>query len=203
MMSLKRFLLIYFLILLVTFLLVVLLPITFEPDQEPLRVDLRNLTAHIEDFSDMKIRTIGTVKSHWSYLQYEGFWLATDKQDSSAIPVAIRSAELSVPSENASIAVSGTIEYYEFEGGFFYLNASSWNSAEDVVIGTGTVIFCNFEGGFYGIVSDNGTHYDTHDLSKKFQVDGLRVRFEIKILRIACIHQWGISASIRHIKKLD
>jgi len=203
-MSLKRFLLVYSLFLLVTFLLVALLPRTFEPDQEPLRVDLRDLTAHIEDFSDMEIRTIGTVKSHWSYLQYEGFWLATDKQDSGTIPIAVRSAELSVLSENTSIAVSGTIEYYEFERGFFYLNATSWDSAEDIVIGTGTIKFLNIEGGFYGIVSDNGTHYDTHDLRKKFQVDGLRVRFEVKILRdVACIHQWGYLASMRHIEKLD
>ncbi len=202
-MSLKRFFLVYFLVLFVTLLLVAPLLKIFEPDQEPLRVDLRDLTANTEDFSDMEIRTKGTVKSYWSYHKYEGFWLVADKQDSGAIPVAVRSTKLSVPSENTSIAVSGTIEYCEFERGFFYLNASSWDIAEDIVIGTGTIIFLDFEGGFYGIFSDDGEHYDPISLSREFEVDGLRVRFEVKILHdVGSVRAWGYVVSIRHIEKL-
>lgn len=202
-MKFKRFLLVYFLVLLATFFLVTLLPKTFEPDQEHF-VDLGVLSAHIEDFSGMKIRTIGTVKSYSSYYQYEDFWLVADEQDSGAIPVVVRSAGLSVPSENASIEVLGTIEYCGLEGGFFYLNAGSWVDDENIVYGTGTIKFLDFEGGFYGIVSDDGEHYDPVNLDKKFCVDGLRVRFEVRILQdVASVHMWGKVVSIRHIEKLE
>jgi len=36
----------------------------------------------------------------------------------------------------------------------------------NIVSGTGTVIFLDFEGGFYGILSDDGEHYDPVNLSK-------------------------------------
>lgn len=189
---------------LVTFLLVVLLPKPFEPNQEHLKVDLVDLSANIEDFQDLEIRTRGTVKFHVSFYQYEDFWLAPNTQSCYGIPVVVRNAGLSVPFENASIEVWGTIKYCGLEGGFFYLDATSWEYAENIVSGTGTIGFLNFEGGFYGIVSDDGEHYDPVNLSREFQVDGLRVRFEVKVLQgVGSIHMWGKVVSILHIERLQ
>lgn len=63
----------------------------------------------------------------------------------------------------------------------------------DIVSGTGTVRFLSFEGGFYGIVADDGNHYDpSAALRKEFQVDGLRVFFEARILHnMLSFHMWG------------
>ncbi len=78
------------------------------------------------------------------------------------------------------------------------------SSQENIVSGMGTVIFLDFEGGFYGIVSDDGEHYDPVNLSQEFQVDGLRVHFEATILEdVVSIHMWGRLVSIRHIEKLN
>ncbi len=201
-MKFERFLLAYFLVLLATLFLVALLPKPFEPDQERF-VDLEDLLAHIEDFSGGKIRTIGTVRYCSSFFQYEDFWLVADEQDSGAIPVVVK-AELTVPSENASVEVSGTIEYTGFGEGFFYFDSSSWIPAENIVYGRGTVTFLDFEGGFYGIVSDDGEAYDPRNLDREFQVDGLRVFFEATILRkTGNVHGWGKVVSIRYIEKLE
>ena len=82
------------------------------------------------------------------------------------------------------------------------LSPIAFKSDQNIVSGTGTIIFLDFEGGFYGILSDGGEHYDPVNLSKEFQVDGLRVRFEVKILQgVGSIHMWGKVVSIRHIEK--
>ena len=204
MVSLKRFFLAFFLILLATFLLVVLLPKTFGPNQGHLEVDLVDLGANTENFRDMEIRTKGAVKFYESIYQYEDFWLAPETEGCCGIPVVVRDAGLSVPPENSSIEVWGTIKYCELEGGFFYLDATLWEHAENIVSGTGTITFLNFEGGFYGIVSDNGDSYDPVNLAREFQVDGLRVRFEVRILQgVLSIHAWGKCVSILSIEKLD
>lgn len=75
---------------------------------------------------------------------------------------------------------------------------------QDYVSGTGTIRFLYFEGGFYGIVSDDGKHYDPGFLSQEFQIDGLRVKFEADTLHLmATIHMWGTPVSIIHIEKLN
>lgn len=75
---------------------------------------------------------------------------------------------------------------------------------QNIASETGTVIFLDFEGGFYGIFSDSGERYDPVNLSEEFRVDGLRVRFEVKILQdIGSIHMWGKVVSIRYIEKLE
>lgn len=204
MVSLKRFFLAFFLILLATFLLVVLLPKTFGPNQGHLEVDLVDLGANTEDFRDMEIRTKGTVKLYASIYQYEDFWLAPETKGCCGIPVVVRDAGLSVPPENSSIEVWGTIKHSELEGGFFYLDATLWEHAENIVSGTGTIRFLNFEGEFYGIVSDDGKHYDPVNLAREFHDDGLRVRFEVRILQgVGGVHMWGKYVSILSIAKLD
>ena len=47
------------------------------------------------------------------------------------------------------------------------------------------------EGGFYAISSDDGAGYDPTNLPTGFQRDGLRVKFEGKLLGGVSIHQWG------------
>lgn len=70
--------------------------------------------------------------------------------------------------------------------------------------GTGTVKFLDFEGGFYGIISDNGENYDPINLSKEFQVDGLRVRFDAKKQEnVASFHMWGTIIEIINIERIQ
>lgn len=74
--------------------------------------------------------------------------------------------------------------------------------AQDIVSGTGTIIFLDFEGGFWGIVGDDGKHYDPVNLGQ-FQVNGSRVWFEAEVLHDAVsFHMWGKMVSILHIENL-
>jgi hypothetical protein len=84
------------------------------------------------------------------------------------------------------------------------LSPIAFGPDQNIVSQTGTIVFLDFEGGFYGIFSDDGEHYDPINLSKEFQVDGLRVRFEVKILQdVVSFHMWGKVVSISHIEKLE
>jgi hypothetical protein len=199
--SLKRFFVGYSLIVLAASSLVVLLAEQSGSNQAYLAVDLADLSVSLEDFRDKRVWTIGIVKFWGSFYMYEDFWLT---QGSYEIQDDERDDGLPVPSENSSIVIWGTLKYSEIEGGFFYLDATSWDYAEDTVSGTGTIRFLDFEGGFYGIVSDDGGHYDPINLNREFQVDGLRVYFEIRVLRdVHSYHMWGEVVSILHTEKLD
>jgi hypothetical protein len=57
---------------------------------------------------------------------------------------------------------------------------------------TGTVRYVGLEGGFYGIIGDNGEHYDAHNLPRAYRVNGLRVWFRFRRRTdVGCIHMWG------------
>ncbi len=74
---------------------------------------------------------------------------------------------------------------------------------DNYVEGTGRIQYNDFEGGFYGIVSDDGEHYDPINLPSEFEEDGLRVEFKLKILENqSSIHMWGTVVEILEIKKL-
>ena len=74
---------------------------------------------------------------------------------------------------------------------------------EGIIVGTGEIQYIDLEGGFYGIVSDNGEHYDPINLPSEFEEDGLRVGFKLKILENqSSIHMWGTVVEILEIKKL-
>ena len=92
-----------------------------------LEVDVPYLATHLEDFHGMMIKTNGIVKFYPSIYMYEDFWVQARTGEN--IPVVVRFAELPIPLENSYIEVWGIIEYCELEGGFFYLNGSSWYSA--------------------------------------------------------------------------
>jgi hypothetical protein len=74
--------------------------------------------------------------------------------------------------------------------------------------GKGTVKYLNSEGGFYGIVGDDGNHYDPLNLPQEFRIDGLRVRFTaareraIMTDNIVSFHIWGYIVRLVSIEKL-
>ena len=69
---------------------------------------------------------------------------------------------------------------------------------------TGTITYLGIEGGFYGIVTDDGQHYDPIDLPDEFKQDGLRIRFTAQERRDqASFHMWGVIVEIKYIEKLE
>ena len=84
------------------------------------------------------------------------------------------------------------------------LNTETRKDNQDFVCGTGIIKFFYLEGGFYGIIGDDGNHYDPINLSKEFQDDGLRIRFKAKIREdVASIHMWGRPIEIIKIESLE
>lgn len=122
----KRFFVGYSVVVLVASSLFVLLAEQSRPNQTYVEVDLADLSVSVEDFCDKKIRTKGTVEFRASFYMYEDFWLM---QGGYGIPVVVRDAGLLVPAEDSSITIWGTVKYNEIEGGFFYLDATSWSYA--------------------------------------------------------------------------
>jgi len=75
---------------------------------------------------------------------------------------------------------------------------------ENIVRGTGTIIWLDLEGGFFGIIGDDGEHYDPINLDSEFLDKGLRVYFEAKIRTdLGSFHMWGIIVEILKIQKLE
>jgi len=67
----------------------------------------------------------------------------------------------------------------------------------------GTVQWVDIEGGFFGIVADNGIHYEPLNLPEKYQ-DGARVHVVARIRDdYASIHMWGTIIEILDIESLD
>jgi len=72
-----------------------------------------------------------------------------------------------------------------------------------IVEGKGTVVYVNLEGGFYGIIADNGKHYDPINLPSHFRRDGLRVWFKGKIRDdLGSFHMWGTIIELIEIKRI-
>ena len=66
--------------------------------------------------------------------------------------------------------------------------------------GTGEVKYIDLEGGFYGIVSNDGGHFDPINLPSEFMNDGLQINFEVKILQDqVSFHMWGTLVEILEI----
>lgn len=80
---------------------------------------------------------------------------------------------------------------------------SGFLCSEDIQVQKGTVVYLNLEGGFYGIIGDNGKHYDPQNLADEFKKDSLRVSFEYKVSENqTSIHMWGELIEIVKIVKL-
>ncbi|MBA7603669.1 hypothetical protein ES703_10784 [subsurface metagenome] len=72
----------------------------------------------------------------------------------------------------------------------------------DIVEATGIIKYVDLEGGFYGIIADD-KHYVPVNLSKEFEMDGLKVKFKAKIRKdLVSIHMWGILIELTHINKI-
>jgi len=74
-----------------------------------------------------------------------------------------------------------------------------------IIEGTGTVEYIDFEGGFYGIISDTSffgfKYLDPINLPVEFQEDGLRVKFKARILwNQYGFHMWGLIVKIIEIE---
>jgi len=67
----------------------------------------------------------------------------------------------------------------------------------------GTVTYLGFEGGFFGIVGDDGKHYDPMDMPQEFKVDGLRVRFTVNFTDFCSYHMWGYIIRLVSIERLS
>jgi hypothetical protein len=73
----------------------------------------------------------------------------------------------------------------------------------DILSGTGTINHIDLEGGFYGLIADDGRKYLPKDLAREFKVNGLRVRFQVKILTgVVTIYMWGTPVEVLSIEKL-
>ena len=73
----------------------------------------------------------------------------------------------------------------------------------DILSGKGTINYINLEGGFYGITADDGQKYLPKELAREFRVDGLRVRFQVKILTgVATIYMWGTPVEALSIERV-
>jgi hypothetical protein len=69
---------------------------------------------------------------------------------------------------------------------------------------TGTVVFVPLEGGFYGILGDDGGHYDPLNLPESLCKDGMKVQVKASVLKHgASFHMWGKRIKILEIKSLQ
>lgn len=74
----------------------------------------------------------------------------------------------------------------------------------DILSGTGTINHINLEGGFYGITTDDGQKYLPKSLAQDFKVNGLRVRFQVKILTgVVTMYMWGTPVEVLSIERLQ
>jgi len=87
-------------------------------------VDLVYLIEHIRMFEGVDIVTNGTVRFYASIYMFEDFWL--EASNKARIPAVVRFAGLPDPPEGQAIEVSGKIAYSFLEGGFYFLNVTSW-----------------------------------------------------------------------------
>lgn len=70
----------------------------------------------------------------------------------------------------------------------------------DIITITGTVQRYTFEGGFYGIEGDDGTVYKPTELDQGYQVEGMRVKIVArKIQGKLLTHGWGTPIEILSI----
>lgn len=72
------------------------------------------------------------------------------------------------------------------------------------IFSTGEVQYIDIEGGFYGIITDDGEHYEPNNLASEFMVDDLQISFKAKIMEDqVSFHMWGTIIEILEIEVLD
>ena len=84
-----------------------------------------------------------------------------------------------------------------------FIAAFASGCGNDMIKGTGTIEYLSFEGGFYGIIADDGEHYDPTNLPQPFRQDGMRVQFKLEIVENqASFHMWGTIVEVIRIAEL-
>jgi hypothetical protein len=87
--------------------------------------------------------------------------------------------------------------------GAFALSAQLMaNDGQAEIHEKGSITCLSFEGGFYGIVGDDGKHYDPINMPQEFKVDGLRVRFTANFTDYMSYHMWGYVVRLVSIERL-
>src|SRR5713101_4223484 len=75
--------------------------------------------------------------------------------------------------------------------------------SQGLIVGTGTMVYETVEGGFYVIHSDDGIVYDPLGLPAEFKVDGLRVRFTLRLQQDGpSVHMVGYMVAIVDLERL-
>jgi hypothetical protein len=92
-------------------------------------VNLSYLASHQTEFEGKLITVTGTVRHYASVTMFENFFLENQSDQrtfasNQSILVVTRNAGLPEPNEGSIVEVSGKWEFYEIEGGHYYLNAS-------------------------------------------------------------------------------
>lgn len=78
------------------------------------------------------------------------------------------------------------------------------SSFSGYISGEGTIRYIGIEAGFYGIVGDNGEHYDPINLHSDFKKDGLRVKYVLRPRPdLMNFHMWGTIVEILSISTPD
>lgn len=73
----------------------------------------------------------------------------------------------------------------------------------DVVSGTGTIRYFDIEGGFFAIRGDDDKTYDPMNLAEEYQRDGQRVRFRAKLRNdMGSFHMVGPIVEILKIERI-
>lgn len=72
----------------------------------------------------------------------------------------------------------------------------------DVMVVEGRIKRCSYEGGFYAIEGNDGNIYKPLKLDASFQVEGLRVKAELRPIKEDLIfHAWGTSVEVVDIER--
>jgi heat shock protein HslJ len=80
------------------------------------------------------------------------------------------------------------------------LDIRSIQTLEEEFDATGTITYFDFEGGFYGIVSSDQTHYFPLNLPPEFERDGIKVSFRaVEEPDVMTIQMWGTPIRILSI----
>lgn len=76
--------------------------------------------------------------------------------------------------------------------------------AQDAITITGQVTYVDLEGGFYGIVADDGRHFDPMNLPADMQVDGLAITATLEPqTEVLSFRMWGKIVNVIEITPQD
>lgn len=82
------------------------------------------------------------------------------------------------------------------------LSAAENAGTGDVLVVDGRIKRCSYEGGFYAIEGNDGNIYKPLELDASFQVEGLRVKAELRPIKEDLIfHSWGTPVEVVDIER--